>query len=290
MKISVVMTSYNYAEYISEAIESVINQTYTDWELVIVDDGSKDDSLEIIKKYQKSDKRIKLFQHKNGKNKGLAASLKLGIEKAESDWIAFLESDDCFHLNSLEEKVRVIEELNPDLLFTDVNLFQDRERINYMSKHLQEIQDNYTVMNESGFIDDFSTIIREANIIPTFSVVILKKTNIAKCDFSSPFKASLDYFLWNQFQNSRVYYLHKKLTNWRMHKDSYINQDKHSWISRYIFHTRLYYFTIQNKSLLKRIFLILDYMRKRIIYLRVNKQSIKLNLFSEKFIFEKSWK
>ena len=69
MKISIVMASYNYASIIGEAIESVINQTYKDWELIIVDDGSADNSVEVIKKYL-SDNRIKLYI--NEKNLGLA--------------------------------------------------------------------------------------------------------------------------------------------------------------------------------------------------------------------------
>lgn len=290
MKISVVMTSYNYAEYISEAIESVINQTYQDWELIIVDDGSRDNSVDIIKKYQAIDSRIKFFQHKGAKNKGLAASLKLGIEKSESDWIAFLESDDKFEETSLEEKNNVIEKYNPDLIFTDVNMFQDVDCIELMKEHLDGIRNDYSIMNSSGGIDNFAKIIRELNIIPTFSAVAVKKAIIEHCDFNSPFKASLDYFLWNQLQYKNVYYINKRLTAWRMHKDSYINKYKYSWFLKYLFYTKLYSFTLQDKPLYQRILLILLYMRRRLIYLKINKNSIKLNIASEKFIFEKSWK
>ena len=102
MKISIVMASYNYAPIIGEAIESVINQTYKDWELIIVDDGSADNSVEVIKKYL-SDNRIKLYI--NEKNLGLAKTVRKGIQYSTSDWIAFLESDDKFSPNALEEKV-----------------------------------------------------------------------------------------------------------------------------------------------------------------------------------------
>ena len=59
MKISIITTSYNYEEYIKETIESVISQTFQDWEMVIVDDGSKDNSVEVIKSYMEKDSRIK---------------------------------------------------------------------------------------------------------------------------------------------------------------------------------------------------------------------------------------
>lgn len=101
-KISILMPSYNYASYIREAIESVIKQTYTNWELIIIDDASTDSSLGIIKEYLRKDPRIKLVI--NEKNLGLAKTLKKGISFAESSWIAFLECDDIFQPTSLEKK------------------------------------------------------------------------------------------------------------------------------------------------------------------------------------------
>ena len=90
MKISIVTASYNYQDYIKETIQSVLDQTYSDWELIIVDDCSTDNSVDVIKSF--SDDRIKLFI--NEKNLGLAETIKLGIENATGEWIAFLESDD----------------------------------------------------------------------------------------------------------------------------------------------------------------------------------------------------
>jgi glycosyltransferase involved in cell wall biosynthesis len=67
-KISVITVSYNYENYIKETIESVINQTFQDWEMIIVDDGSKNNSVEVIKSYCEKDNRIKFFQHEHGVN------------------------------------------------------------------------------------------------------------------------------------------------------------------------------------------------------------------------------
>ena len=108
MQISIITASYNYEEYIKETIESVIAQTYTDWEMVIVDDGSKDNSVEVIKSYCEQDSRIKLYQHENGENKGLIETVKLGIEKAQNEWIVFLESDDTITPDYLETKLEII--------------------------------------------------------------------------------------------------------------------------------------------------------------------------------------
>ena len=131
------MTSYNYASYIEEAIKSVINQTYSNWELIIIDDCSKDNSVEIIEKYVKQDSRIKLII--NNKNLGLAASLKKAISYAQYDWLAFLESDDIFYPNALVEKIKILP-LNPDIVFSDVELFGTTDAINAIEEHLKGIK------------------------------------------------------------------------------------------------------------------------------------------------------
>lgn len=69
--VSIIIPSFNYEKYITQTIESVINQTYTNWELIIVDDGSKDNSKEIIKDYCAKDNRIRLYTHENNQNLGL---------------------------------------------------------------------------------------------------------------------------------------------------------------------------------------------------------------------------
>lgn len=95
--ISVVISVYNGEKYLSEAIESVLNQTYKDFEFIIINDGSTDNSLEIIKKYQNQDERIVLISREN---KGLVSSLNEGIEKAKGKYIARMDADDiCLSTN-----------------------------------------------------------------------------------------------------------------------------------------------------------------------------------------------
>lgn len=77
--VSIIVTSYNYDKYISETLNSLINQTYKNIEIIVMDDGSSDNSINIIKNYQKQDPRIKLITHPNNENKGLAFSVKTAI-------------------------------------------------------------------------------------------------------------------------------------------------------------------------------------------------------------------
>ena len=98
--ISIITASYNYANYIKECIDSVLSQDFTDWELIIVDDGSVDNSVEIIKSY--TDSRIRLIR--NEKNSGLKQTLLRGIQEAGGEYIAFLESDDIWRTDYLSKK------------------------------------------------------------------------------------------------------------------------------------------------------------------------------------------
>jgi len=98
-KFSIVMANYNNEKYIAEAIESVLNQTFTDWELIIVEDCSADNSPNIIKKYL-NDMRIKLIQHE--KNRGYTAALKTGIANVRSEYFGIFDSDDCLQPHAVE--------------------------------------------------------------------------------------------------------------------------------------------------------------------------------------------
>ena len=120
------MASYNYSKYLPEAIESVINQTYENWELIIVDDCSNDNSVEIAESYVVKDSRIMLL--KNDRNLGLAKTLKRAIKASSGNWIAFLESDDIFLPVSLEKKADYINS-GADIIYTDVELFGDEAKI-----------------------------------------------------------------------------------------------------------------------------------------------------------------
>ena len=227
MKVSFVTASYNYAHYITQTIESIQSQTIQDWELIVVDDGSKDNSVEVIKSYCQKDSRIKLFQHKHGENKGLIATIKLGIEKASSDWIAFLESDDFITPDYLEKKLEILaNNSSADCIFNEVNFYGEKEVVedvmqNVFTKYLHLRQKH---LPENSGITHLVNITNTLNPIPTFSCVMIRKSILKELDFNSPSPKNLDWYLWSQvIPKFNVFYVNKKLTNWRMHKNSYIS-------------------------------------------------------------------
>jgi hypothetical protein len=105
---SIIMPVYNGENYLEEAIQSVIDQTYPNWELFIIDDGSSDRSLSISRAWEKGDKRIKVLQHPEGINRGVSASRNLGISFASGEWIAFLDADDYWVPYKLENENEVL--------------------------------------------------------------------------------------------------------------------------------------------------------------------------------------
>lgn len=108
-KISVVMSVYNSDKYLKESIESILSQTFTDFDFIIIDDGSNDKSLEILKYYQNKDNRIKLISRGN---KGLIYSLNEGIKIANGEYIARMDADDISYPNRFEIQLNYIKENN----------------------------------------------------------------------------------------------------------------------------------------------------------------------------------
>ena len=110
-KVSVIIPCYNRGKYLGEAIDSVLGQTYRNIELIIVDDGSTDDSLNIARIY--SDK-ITILQHPNGENRGQSASINLGLRSIDGEYVAILDSDDYWILDKLEKQVTFLQD-HPDI-------------------------------------------------------------------------------------------------------------------------------------------------------------------------------
>lgn len=106
-KISVVISTYNAQNYISECLDATINQTYTNLEVIIVDDGSEDDTLSILQSYAAKDSRIKLFRHSN---KGVSTTRNKGIQNATGEYIVFFDADDYPEPDLIEAYVNAINE------------------------------------------------------------------------------------------------------------------------------------------------------------------------------------
>ena len=108
-KVSIIIPVFNVEKYISKCLQSVLNQTYVFLEVIIVNDGSTDDSYNICKEFEKKDERIKLLSKKNG---GLSDARNFGIKNATGDYIFFLDSDDLIQNNTIEIMIKTLKENN----------------------------------------------------------------------------------------------------------------------------------------------------------------------------------
>lgn len=124
--VSIIMPAYNAEKYISESIESVLAQTYKNWELIIIDDCSKDGTINIIRQYQMFDNRIRVISLKC--NAGVANARNIGMELAKGRYIAFLDSDDLWLDIKLEEQIKFMQQKQIYFSFSKYRRFTDEKK------------------------------------------------------------------------------------------------------------------------------------------------------------------
>ena len=179
--ISVVMSVYNSEKWLRESIESVLCQSYSNFEFVIINDGSEDNSKKILEEYSKKDDRIKVFHQKN---KGLTASLNEGVKKSNGEYIARLDADDVSLSDRLKIQLEEIERKKLDLIasnFTEID--HQGSKINF-----------YDIRNKEGEI--IKHFLGGNSLFPHSSVMFKKKAFLEVGGYDIFFKKSQDIDLW----------------------------------------------------------------------------------------------
>ncbi len=203
------MPSWNTAKFIGKSIQCVLNQTYENWELIIVDDCSTDNTDEVIKSYLK-DGRIRYF--KNDKNRGAAVCRNKALQEANGRWIAFLDSDDLWDLDKLEKQVRFMDENNYHFSFTNYREIDDEGRLIGIMwigpKMIGRVR--MMMFNYMGCL----TVMYDRNYVGLIQIVDIKKRN--------------DYALWMKvIKKCNAYLLDECLASYRVRKTgSIMNRGK----------------------------------------------------------------
>lgn len=179
-QVSVILTTYNRADLIGEAIKSVLAQTYRDWELIVMDDGSTDGTGEVVKAFVQKDSRIR---HIRQSNRGISAARARSIAFARGEYVAFLDDDDEFMADKLEFQVRFLD-AHPEIgmVYSYVDMV-DAE------KKLIQKWPSY------GFAQNFVELIKDCFIQPNAALVRMecfKKLGT----FRSDFRGGDDYEMW----------------------------------------------------------------------------------------------
>ena len=237
--ISVIIPSYNYESYMYEAIKSVLLQSLKDFELIIVDDGSTDDSMAVARSFAGQDQRITVLQHPDGKNHGLAATLQLGVAESKGEYIAFLEADDIWLSTCLEQRMQVASATNAGVNFNKVEALcmEDSSTAWFdvyvpriMRSHSRRVADAKN--GPYGSYEMRGAFLIE-NQIPTFSCAMIRRSVLLACDLNSPIPQWVDRWLWCQAaQKATFAYIPLKLTRWRLHNNSFTMRYKPSTASK----------------------------------------------------------
>ncbi|MBQ3128907.1 MAG: glycosyltransferase [Clostridia bacterium] len=161
VKVSVVIPVYNVEKYLCECVDSVLKQTYSSYEIILVDDGSTDSSGSICDSYAINDSRISVIHKENG---GLSSARNEGLKKANGKYIYFLDSDDYLKAQTLEKLVETAEKENSDIVFFDAVSFADVEdnfkvSQNYIRKYNYKTGKGTAVFSEMQKNDEFHSAV-----------------------------------------------------------------------------------------------------------------------------------
>jgi hypothetical protein len=177
LKISIIIPCFNQAQYLDEAISSLILQTFSNWEAIIVNDGSTDNTIEIADYWCKKDDRLQIVTYSN---KGLSSARNSGIELTSGEYIALLDSDDKYQFNHLESLLSVFN-TGSDIVFTGYTYFKNASEVHY-SVQLNE----YTKFEE----------ILHGNIVPPVAVAFRRSILKNSGAFDTSLRSAEDWDLW----------------------------------------------------------------------------------------------
>jgi glycosyltransferase involved in cell wall biosynthesis len=201
-EITVVMSVYNAELYLDDSITSILEQTYRNFEFIIINDGSTDDSLNIIKKYKHLDERIVLISREN---QGLIVSLNDGLKLAKGKYVARMDADDVSFKNRFKEQIEFMDKDNIDICGSSVKLFNDKGDIKIWRYPVLDQDIKFTLLFTCSFAHP--------------SVMIRKK--VFKNLKYKNYKNSEDYKLWTDAALSafKMGGIDKVLLKYRCHKE-----------------------------------------------------------------------
>lgn len=238
MLVSIITPVYNAEQYLDQTIKSVLKQTYTDWELIIIDDCSTDKSSQILKAFLEDDTRIKLFSQE--KNCGVAYSRNLGIEMAKGKYITFLDSDDLWDYTKLEVQLAKLKQNDYALCYSAYRKIDSKNKI--IAKHVP--------VKENGI--SYFELLKHNEI--GFLTAIYDVEKIGKQEFIKV--GHEDYVYWLEIlkKGFKAYGINEVLASYRVHSGS-ISSNKLKAAS---FTWNIYY-NIEKLGLLTSIYFFFNY-------------------------------
>lgn len=182
-KVSIIIPVYNAEEYLKKCLDSILANQYNDWECILIDDGSKDNSYAICKEYTAKDSRFKSFHQENS---GASAARNVGLDKAQGEYLTFIDADDWVSSNYLS----AIEKTNSDIILLETKHINPQgEVIRYFSlePQLSSSREEYVSILEENMINP---------IIKVMSAKIVRRSCIGNTQFDVNMKIGEDTLFW----------------------------------------------------------------------------------------------
>lgn len=208
MKFSIIIPLYNKQKFIKHTLESVLNQTFSDFEIIVVNDGSTDNSTEIVQSID--DDRIKLYSKENG---GVSSARNFGIKKAKGNYIAFLDADDYWDPNYLNTMNSLIEEYNKNEVFGCCNAEVKNKNKVIPNPNKHYINDRMENDYQSIFIKTLESPVHT-------SAVIFKRELLNKYRFEESISMGEDLLLWLEIFKDRPIIMTSKILSFYNRDDA----------------------------------------------------------------------
>jgi glycosyltransferase involved in cell wall biosynthesis len=223
--VSVIIANYNRAHLLEQAIQSVIDQTYRDFEIIIFDDGSHDHSFEVIEGFQKKHpKQVKFFTHEKRVNKGIVATYREAISMAQGEYVAFLEHDDRWSPGYLEKKVKILQHYpEVGVVFSPYRVVSE----GWFGKDMMLRQWLLRSTIKSGKpFDNFPNLL-QSNNVATFSCFMTRKCLLEDLPVPPVKILAFDWWVLTRLsQRSLFYFDNSSFTHWRWTRQSAIGRQK----------------------------------------------------------------
>ena len=244
--VSIIMPYFKKRNYIKKSISSVINQTYQNFEIIIVYDDQNFDDFEFINSIKKLDKRI--FVIYNSNNVGAGISRDIGIKYARGHYIAFLDCDDIWMKNKLAMQIKFMKNKKADFSFTSYDI------INYKNKKIGIRLAKPTLI--------YQDLLKSCDI-GLSTVMAKRKLFNNNCKFPN-LKTKEDYVLWLQLAKKKIIFhgLNKSLTKWMVTKDSLSSNSKQKILDAFLVYRKYMKFSF-TKSCYRVFVLSLNYLLKK---------------------------
>jgi glycosyltransferase involved in cell wall biosynthesis len=209
-KVSVIIPCFNQGRFLNDTLKSVFFQSYENWECIIINDGSTDNTEKIAYKWVNADSRFKYFYKTNG---GLSSARNAGLEKVEGTYLLFLDSDDCIHRDKISNSLRLLNSRKLDMVISDFRRFK---------KNITKLKPAFCTLSEQNFSLESILLDWDTKYTIPIHCCLFSSHLFKDLQFNETLKAKEDWMMWIMVfkQNPKVEYLNEPLAFYRKNPKS----------------------------------------------------------------------